>query len=53
MNFAKWKTDIQKIMAIMDWYHSFREDKPVEPVAEGVNDTTLTLRKAEYEKAKA
>jgi hypothetical protein len=53
MNFAKWKADIQMILAIMDRDHSFREDKPVEPFAEGANDTTLALRKAEYEKAKA
>jgi hypothetical protein len=53
MNFAKWKADIQMILAIMDRDHSFREDKPVELVAEGANDTTLVLRKAEYEKAKA
>jgi hypothetical protein len=43
MNFAKWKVDIQMILTIMDWDHSFREDKPVEPVAEGANDTTLSL----------
>jgi hypothetical protein len=53
MNFAKWKTDIQMILAIMDRDHSFREDKPVEPIVEGANDTTLALRKAKYEKAKA
>jgi hypothetical protein len=40
------------ILAIMDPDHSFCEDKPVEPVAKGANDTTLALRKAEYEKAK-
>jgi hypothetical protein len=35
VNFAKWKADIQMILAIMDRDrdHSFREDKPVEPVA--------------------
>jgi hypothetical protein len=55
VNFAKWKADIQMILAIMDRDrdHSFREDKPVEPVAEGANDTTLVLQKVEYEKAKA
>jgi hypothetical protein len=55
VNFAKWKANIQMILAIMDRDrdHSFREDKPVEPVAEGANDTTLTLQKVEYEKAKA
>jgi hypothetical protein len=53
MNFAKWKADIQMILTIMDQDHSFREDKPVEPVAEGANDTTIALQKAEYEKAKA
>jgi hypothetical protein len=41
------------ILAIMDWDHSFHEDKAIEPVAEGANDTTLALRKADYEKAKA
>jgi hypothetical protein len=51
INFAKWKTDIKMILAIMDWDHSFREDKPVEPVAEGDNDTTLALRKSDYKKA--
>jgi hypothetical protein len=43
VNFAKWKADIQMILAIMDRDHSFREDKPAEPVAEGANDTTLAL----------
>jgi hypothetical protein len=52
VNFAKWKADIQMILAIMDQDHSFREDEPVEPIAEDANDTTLVLRKAEYEKAK-
>jgi hypothetical protein len=41
------------ILAIMDRDHSFRENKPVEPVAEGDNDNTLALQKAEYKKAKA
>jgi hypothetical protein len=53
MNFAKWKADIQIILAIMDRDHSFHEDKAVEPVADGANGTTLVLRKADYEKAKA
>jgi hypothetical protein len=53
MNFAKWKADIQMILAIMDRDHSFREDKPVEPVAEGDNDTSLALWKVDHEKAKA
>jgi hypothetical protein len=53
MNFAKWNADIQMILVIMDQNHSFREDKSVEPVAEGANDTILVLRKVEYEKAKA
>jgi hypothetical protein len=53
MNCAKWKADIQMILAIMDQDHSFREDKPIEPVAEDANDTTLAFWKAEYEKAKA
>jgi hypothetical protein len=37
----------------MDRDHSFREDKPVEPIAEGDNDTTLATSIAEYEKDKA
>jgi hypothetical protein len=53
VNFAKWKADIQMILAIMDWDNSFREDKPIELVAEGANDTTIALRKDDYEKAKA
>jgi hypothetical protein len=53
MNFAKWKGEIMMILAIMDRDHSFRENKPVEPVAEGDNDNTLALQKAEYKKAKA
>jgi hypothetical protein len=53
MKFAKRKADIQMILTIMDRDHSFCEDKPVEPVAKGANDTTLALRKAKYEKAKA
>jgi hypothetical protein len=52
-NFAKWKSDLNLILAIMDQDHSFREDKPTEPVAEGDNDSTLAMRKAEYEKTKA
>jgi hypothetical protein len=51
--FAKWKSDLNLILAIMDRDHSFREDKPTEPVAEGDNDSTLATRKDEYEKAKA
>jgi uncharacterized protein with ATP-grasp and redox domains len=53
MNFAKWKADIQMILAIMDRDHSFHDDKPVEPVVEGANAITLVLSKADYEKAKA
>jgi hypothetical protein len=53
MNFAKWKADIQMILVIMDRDQSFREDKPVEPITEGANDTILVLQKAEYEKPKA
>jgi hypothetical protein len=53
MNFAKWNGDIMMILAIMDWDHSFCENKHIEPIAEGDNDTTLALRKADYEKAKA
>jgi hypothetical protein len=41
------------VLAIMDRDHSFREDKPEEPVAQGDNDSTLAHRKAEYEKVKA
>jgi hypothetical protein len=52
-NFAKWKFDLMLILAIMDIYHSFREDKLEEPVTEGDNDFTLAHYKAEYEKAKA
>jgi hypothetical protein len=43
INFAKWKADIKMILTIMDQDHSFREDKPIEPVAEGDNDTTFAL----------
>jgi hypothetical protein len=53
LNFAKWKVDIKMILSIIDWDHSFREDKPVEPVVEGDNETTIVLRKGNYEKAKA
>jgi hypothetical protein len=53
VNFAKWKVDIKMILSIIDWDHSFREDKPVEPVVEGDNETTIVLRKANYAKAKA
>jgi hypothetical protein len=52
-NFAKWKAGLKLILTIVDRDHSFREDKPVEPVAEGDNDTTLATRKTQYEKAKA
>jgi hypothetical protein len=52
-NFAKRKGDLMLVLAIMDRDHSFREDKPEEPVAQGDNDSTLAHRKAEYEKAKA
>jgi hypothetical protein len=41
------------ILTIVDQDHSFREDKLVELVAKGANDTTLALRKADYEKSKA
>jgi hypothetical protein len=53
MNFAKWKSDLMLVLAIMDRDHSFHEDKPEEPVAEGDNDSTLAPRNTEYEKAKA
>jgi hypothetical protein len=51
MNFAKRKADIKMILAIMDWDHSCHEDKSVEPVTEGDNDTILTLQKVDYKKA--
>jgi hypothetical protein len=53
MNFAKWKGEIMMILTIMDREHSFRENKHVELIAEGGNDNTLALWKAEYEKDKA
>jgi hypothetical protein len=37
----------------MDQDHSFREERLVERVTEGDNDTTLAMRKAKYEKAEA
>jgi hypothetical protein len=52
-NFAKWKTDLKLILAIMDRNHSFLEERVIELVAEGDNDTTLAMKKAEYEKVKA
>jgi hypothetical protein len=52
-NFAKWKVDLKLILAIMNRDHSFREDKPIEPVADGDNDTTLATRITKFEKAKA
>jgi hypothetical protein len=52
-NFAKWKSDLMLVLAIMNRDHSFREDKPEEPVAQGDNDSTLAQRKTEYEKVKA
>jgi hypothetical protein len=45
VNFAKWKADIKMIMAIMDWNHSFHENKPVELIAEDDNDITPVLQK--------
>jgi hypothetical protein len=52
-NFANWKGDFMLVLAIMNRDHSFCEDKPEEPMAQGDNDSTLTHRKAEYEKVKA
>jgi hypothetical protein len=52
-NFAKWKSDLMLVLAIMDRDHSFREDKPEELVAQGDNDSTLAQCKTEYEKVKA
>jgi hypothetical protein len=42
-NFAKWKADPKLILVIMDQDNSFRDDKSIEPVAEGDNDTTLEV----------
>jgi hypothetical protein len=52
-NFAKWKSDLMQVLAIMDRDHSFCEEKLEESVAEGDNDSTLAHRKTEYENAKA
>jgi hypothetical protein len=52
-NFSKWKFDLMLILAIMDRDHSFLEDKPEEPVAEGDNDSTLAHHKTECEKVNA
>jgi hypothetical protein len=52
-NFAKWRADLKLILAIMDRDHSFREEKPLEPIPKGDNDITLAMKKTEYEKAKA
>jgi hypothetical protein len=52
-NIAKWKADLKLILTIIDRDHSFRENKPVEAVVEGDNDTTLAARITGYEKAKA
>jgi hypothetical protein len=40
-NFTKWKCELMLILAIMDRYHSFREEKHVVFVVEGENDATL------------
>jgi hypothetical protein len=53
INFAKWKGYLNLILAIKDRDHSFQENKLVDAVAQGDNDTTLEARIAEYEKAKA
>jgi hypothetical protein len=52
-NIAKWKAGLKLILTIMDRDHSFREDKLVEPVAEGDNHSTLATRITEYEKVKS
>jgi hypothetical protein len=52
-NFAEWKGDLMIVLTIMNRDHSFHEDKPEEPMAQGDNDSTLAHHKAEYEKAKA
>jgi hypothetical protein len=52
-NFAKWKADLNLILAIMDRGHSFGENKPIELIVEGDNDSTLAARITEFEKAKA
>jgi hypothetical protein len=49
MNFDRSKADILMILTIMDQGHSFCENKPIEPVTESDNDTTLALQKADYE----
>jgi hypothetical protein len=46
-NFSKWKSDLMLILGIIDRDHSFHEDKPEEPVAEGDNDSTLAHCKTE------
>jgi hypothetical protein len=51
--FAKWKSNLMLVHAIMGRDHSFREDKPKELVTEGDNDFTLAHYKTEYERAKA
>jgi hypothetical protein len=53
INITKWKADLKLILIIMDRDHSFRENKPVEPAAEGDKDSTLAARITEHEKAKA
>jgi hypothetical protein len=43
-NIAKWMADLKLILTVMDRDHSFWEKKPIEPVVEGDNDTTLAMR---------
>jgi hypothetical protein len=52
-NFAKWKADLNLILAIMDRGHSFGENKPIELVVEGDNDSTLAARitEAQWERS--
>ena len=49
-NFAKWSSEIELILVMMDKDHSMRDKAPVAPVAQGTDDTTLAERTAAYEK---
>jgi hypothetical protein len=50
MDFAKWKADIQMILAIMDRDHSFREDKLVEPLLRVLMTLLLRFRRLSMRK---
>jgi hypothetical protein len=41
------------VLVVVDMEHSFREDKTVQHVANGDNDTTFVNRKSAYETDKA